>query len=543
MWSPREIFHFLHYNDGFNTIQDELKVLCSCSLPSKADNIHNNESRTQLLNLLSFICIVSYHDTGFFNRFNVYDIRSFIKYNSVNKNANDENGFVEEIVEAMEAILCLSKSHTKAISTFQPPLKLTLITRNNSEQKIGSEKVKESAIFMKQVDQHMVGHVDIGFTLWPSATILSHLFANFPYLISNKSCLEIGAGLGLSGIAAAKFARSVVISDYNDCVLEETIRNVAINTGPCMIHGTSGIVTLIPRPQDTVVLHCEDHYFKNTTTTSIYPSIANESNLSFYNNEITAPQTNVSVRHLDWTLIEGVSPFNFTCQKIVCSGVHISKTESIELKYPINNVNPLNASVLNECSSSSSSSDSGSSSNSPCSNDEVLITRFPRVNPDETYDVVFGSDMVASQDDAIGVAVAVKKYLKENGGMCLFVCPMPQHRWSNELIIPALQAVGIIVHYKLFYHSSYATKYQAVIDELLDVRNDSSCQCNCNCDCPRQSSSSSSSSKVKNTCGNLYKEFFDSIDQATADRILQDLTDIKDSCGFQLILGTKLGTN
>lgn len=50
--------------------------------------------------------------------------------------------------------------------------------------------------------------------LWPSALAMADFIAQFPELLQNKDVLELAAGLGLPGLLAARYAKSVCCSDY-----------------------------------------------------------------------------------------------------------------------------------------------------------------------------------------------------------------------------------------------------------------------------------------------------------------------------------------
>lgn len=50
--------------------------------------------------------------------------------------------------------------------------------------------------------------------LWPSAIALGEYIANNKEIFSGKSVLEIGCGLGLSGMIASRFAKNVLFTDY-----------------------------------------------------------------------------------------------------------------------------------------------------------------------------------------------------------------------------------------------------------------------------------------------------------------------------------------
>jgi len=51
--------------------------------------------------------------------------------------------------------------------------------------------------------------------VWPSAKALASFILDHPELIKNKKVLELGAGLGLPSLVAARWAASVVCSDHD----------------------------------------------------------------------------------------------------------------------------------------------------------------------------------------------------------------------------------------------------------------------------------------------------------------------------------------
>lgn len=61
-----------------------------------------------------------------------------------------------------------------------------------------------------------------GASVYPCAIVLAHYIMTHPEVVAGRSVLELGAGVGLVGIAAAAAgAASVVISDGDDKVLRE----------------------------------------------------------------------------------------------------------------------------------------------------------------------------------------------------------------------------------------------------------------------------------------------------------------------------------
>jgi predicted nicotinamide N-methyase len=61
--------------------------------------------------------------------------------------------------------------------------------------------------------------------LWPSSIALSQYILNNKPLFKNKKVLELGCGLGLTGLAARAADAVVVFSDYDPLSLEFTRRN------------------------------------------------------------------------------------------------------------------------------------------------------------------------------------------------------------------------------------------------------------------------------------------------------------------------------
>lgn len=56
--------------------------------------------------------------------------------------------------------------------------------------------------------------------LWPASIGLATFLEERPYYITNKRLLEIGAGLGLPSLIAARYAKKICASDYLPEVLE-----------------------------------------------------------------------------------------------------------------------------------------------------------------------------------------------------------------------------------------------------------------------------------------------------------------------------------
>nr|KYP71253.1 Protein FAM86A [Cajanus cajan] len=71
---------------------------------------------------------------------------------------------------------------------------------------------------------------DTGCSIWPSSLFLSELILSHPELFSNKSCFEIGSGVGLVGLCLAHVkASKVILSDGDLSTLANMKSNLELN--------------------------------------------------------------------------------------------------------------------------------------------------------------------------------------------------------------------------------------------------------------------------------------------------------------------------
>ncbi|XP_057503568.1 protein-lysine N-methyltransferase EFM3 [Actinidia eriantha] len=71
---------------------------------------------------------------------------------------------------------------------------------------------------------------DTGCSVWPSSLFLSEFILSCPDIFSNKSCFEVGSGVGLVGICLAHVkASKVMLSDGDLSSLENLKRNLELN--------------------------------------------------------------------------------------------------------------------------------------------------------------------------------------------------------------------------------------------------------------------------------------------------------------------------
>lgn len=87
------------------------------------------------------------------------------------------------------------------------------------------------------------------------------------------------------------------------------------------------------------------------------------------------------------------------------------------------------------------------------------LSAVAEIESENKFDVIIGSDVVCCQSDAVGVAKTISSFLNI-GGICVFVVPMPQHRYGTEVIVPALRAIGgFVVSHRPIVNSKYLARF------------------------------------------------------------------------------------
>ena len=84
-------------------------------------------------------------------------------------------------------------------------------------------------VLLTPISERMGSQADTGFSLWPAATILARWIALHPQLLEGKTVMEVGAGLGLCGLVAGRFAQRVLLTEYNEMCLQRLQEHVLLN--------------------------------------------------------------------------------------------------------------------------------------------------------------------------------------------------------------------------------------------------------------------------------------------------------------------------
>ncbi|KAH9114183.1 hypothetical protein AeMF1_011676 [Aphanomyces euteiches] len=84
-------------------------------------------------------------------------------------------------------------------------------------------------VLIRAVKRRMTGQPKTGYLLWGAAVILARWIHLHRELFLEQTVLEVGSGLGLSGIVAASYSRKTILTDYQQDTLLALTYNVGLN--------------------------------------------------------------------------------------------------------------------------------------------------------------------------------------------------------------------------------------------------------------------------------------------------------------------------
>ncbi|KAG8079564.1 hypothetical protein GUJ93_ZPchr0007g4394 [Zizania palustris] len=70
-----------------------------------------------------------------------------------------------------------------------------------------------------------------GQLVWPGAVLMNTYLSEHPETVKNHSIIELGSGVGITGILCSRFCKEVILTDHNDEVLEIIKKNIEMQ--PC----------------------------------------------------------------------------------------------------------------------------------------------------------------------------------------------------------------------------------------------------------------------------------------------------------------------
>ncbi|EFA77851.1 hypothetical protein PPL_09349 [Heterostelium album PN500] len=78
-----------------------------------------------------------------------------------------------------------------------------------------------------------------GLLPWPAASIMSSFIAKHNELFVDKNVLELGTGVGICGLIASRYARSVLLSDGDTATFDQLNKNIELNSHLYNVNGPS----------------------------------------------------------------------------------------------------------------------------------------------------------------------------------------------------------------------------------------------------------------------------------------------------------------
>uniref|UniRef100_A0A453AY48 Methyltransferase small domain-containing protein n=1 Tax=Aegilops tauschii subsp. strangulata TaxID=200361 RepID=A0A453AY48_AEGTS len=69
-----------------------------------------------------------------------------------------------------------------------------------------------------------------GQLVWPGAVLMNTYLSEHPETVKGHSLIELGSGIGITGILCSRFCKEVVLTDHNDEVLEIIKKNIEMQS-------------------------------------------------------------------------------------------------------------------------------------------------------------------------------------------------------------------------------------------------------------------------------------------------------------------------
>ncbi|XP_010907990.1 uncharacterized protein [Elaeis guineensis] len=66
-------------------------------------------------------------------------------------------------------------------------------------------------------------------SIWPGAVLLNNYLSKNAEILDGNSVIELGSGVGITGILCSRFCREVVLTDHNEEVLEIMKKNIKLH--------------------------------------------------------------------------------------------------------------------------------------------------------------------------------------------------------------------------------------------------------------------------------------------------------------------------
>ncbi|GLU18919.1 hypothetical protein SLE2022_351950 [Rubroshorea leprosula] len=116
-------------------------------------------------------------------------------------------------VEEEEEMVCLDESFF-----INDNYQLTTFT-------FGSHELQLFCLQSASTDFDLTGQL-----VWPGAMLLNNYLSKNAEMLQGCSVIELGSGVGITGILCSRFCREVVLTDHNDEVLKILKKNIELHS-------------------------------------------------------------------------------------------------------------------------------------------------------------------------------------------------------------------------------------------------------------------------------------------------------------------------
>ncbi|KAJ3683880.1 hypothetical protein LUZ60_014107 [Juncus effusus] len=94
-----------------------------------------------------------------------------------------------------------------------------------TEFKFGTNELHLFCLRSASTDFDLTGQL-----VWPGAVLMNNYLSNHAQILNDKDVIELGSGIGITGILCSRFCREVVLTDHNDEVLEIIQKNIELES-------------------------------------------------------------------------------------------------------------------------------------------------------------------------------------------------------------------------------------------------------------------------------------------------------------------------
>lgn len=239
----RFLIDFRLYNNGVMILHDimiknsieNITLNNSFVVDNNCDNY--DTSFQYILSILEAIFLIDY---DFIQDF--VNIGGYLKLKKIMK-SNISNDTINAIESLLSTIISSNCDYSNNIFSIEENNENK--TLNIKEFKFQTNGNNFISIWIRSVPNKKMfgeGQKGVGYVLWSSSIILSKFLLKNSELSNNKSILEIGAGLALSGILSSHNAKSVLLTDYNENVVDNIQFNIDLNSGIYSINNTNSLI-------------------------------------------------------------------------------------------------------------------------------------------------------------------------------------------------------------------------------------------------------------------------------------------------------------